>query len=323
MHRPVGIPRADDFAIVTTDLPALKDGQVLVRNEYLSVDPAMRGWVNEADNYSSPVALGSVMRASGAGTVIESRSTAYQVGERVVGRFGWQEHALVEERLIDRRVADDVPLSWSLGVLGPTGITAWFGVHDVLRRAAGDTVVVSTAAGSVGSAAGQIARAAGCRTVGITGGPQKTRLCLDEFGYDAAVDYKAASFAEDLAAACPAGVDGYFDNTAGAVTDTVLQHLNVRASVVLCGTASLSPAGPPPTGPRVERLLLTRRARMEGILVADYRDRFAEALDGLTAMVRAGNLRFRQDVLRGLDAAPASIAALYDGTNLGKLLIEL
>jgi NADPH-dependent curcumin reductase len=323
-HRPIGVPRAEHFDVITTSIPTLKDGQVLVRNEFLSVDPAMRGWVNEADNYSSPVPVGAVMRATAAGTVIESRSSRYRVGERVVGRFGWQEHALVAENLIYRRVVeDDLPLSLSLGVLGPTGISAWFGVKDVLRPGVGDTMVVSTAAGAVGSAAGQIAAAAGCRTVGIAGGSVKAEMCVSVFGYDAAVDYKAGSFVSDLMDACPAGVNDYFDNTAGPITDAVLPLLNVRAAVVICGTAALSPVGAPQMGPRVERLLLTRRARMQGMLVGDYRDRFSEALAGLTAMVRAGTLIYREDVLHGLESAPASIEGLYAGENLGKRVIKL
>ena len=324
VSRPDGIPQAAHFALVESPRPVIDAGEVLVRNDVLSVDPAMRGWVSAVANYSEPVPVGGVMRSFTVGTVVESRCEEYSVGERVLGEFGWQELAAVHPAAITRRLPDTgLSPSLALGVLGLTGVTAWFGVTEVLDPAAGGTVVVSTAAGSVGSVAGQLARLRGCRTVGITGGPDKVALCLDEFGYDAAVDYRSPTFATDLAAACPDGVDSYFDNTSGAITDTVLRFINPRARIAVCGTASIDTWDPWPTGPRVERHLLTKRARMEGFLFFDFEHRLDEALDALTPLVRSGGLRYREEFLDGLEAAPDALAGLYRGENLGKRLIRL
>jgi len=322
--RPVGIPQPEHFTLVESPLPVIGAGEVLVRNDFLSVDPAMRGWVNAAANYSEPVPIGGVMRSFAVGTVVESRCDEYAEGEQVLGEFGWQEFAAGLPAMITRRLpATGLSPSLALGVLGLTGVTAWFGLTEVIAPREGDTVVVSTAAGAVGSVAGQLARLRGCRTVGITGGPEKVALCLDEFGFDAAVDYRSPTFAADLAAACPNGVDGYFDNTAGFITDTVLALVNPRARIAVCGTASIETWDPWPSGPRVERHLLTKRARMEGFLFFDFEHRLDEALDALTPLVRGGDLRYREEFLDGLEAAPDAIAGLYRSENLGKRLIRL
>jgi len=322
--RPVGIPQAEHFAIVEGPVPDPGDGQVLVRNIYLSVDPAMRGWVNAAGNYSEPVAIGAVMRAYATGRVEASRHSRFQPGDLVTGSFGWQEYAAAEGDAIFRRITEtDLPLSTSLGVLGLNGMTAYFGLLEAGQPAAGETVIVSTAAGAVGSCVGQIAKLKGCRTVGIAGGPAKVRLCLDEFGYDAAVDYKAGDLDAALARACPEGVDVYFDNTAGPISDAVLKRLKVRARVVNCGTASVANWEPPPQGPRVERQLLVKRARMQGFLASDYAHRREEAVQALAGWIREGSLRYREEILDGIEQAPGSIASLYRGENLGKRLIRL
>jgi NADPH-dependent curcumin reductase CurA len=322
--RPSGIPEAKHFEIVETSVPAVADGQILVRNIYLSVEPAMRGWVSAVANYSEPVALGSVMRSLAVGRVEQSRHSNFLAGEYVTGMFGWQDYAAVDPAAIQRKVAaTGVPISTALGVLGLNGLTAYFGLLDIGQPKAGETVVVSTAAGAVGSCVGQIAKIRGCRTVGIAGGPEKARMCLDEFGYDAAVDYKAREFESALAAACAGGVDIYFDNTAGHISDAVMRHLAVGARVVVCGTASVASWDPVPQGPRVERQLLTKRARMQGFLVFDYAQRSSEALEQLEDWVRAGRIRYREDVLDGIEHAPGSIAGLYRGENLGKRLIRI
>lgn len=322
--RPDGIPQAEHFELVEAAMPAPAEGEVLVRNSFLSVEPAMRGWVSAVANYSEPVALGAVMRSLAAGTVVESRHPDWRPGDRVTGMFGWQEFAAVRPSAIQRKVVDDdLPLSAALGVLGLNGLTAYFGLLDAGQPRAGETVVVSTAAGAVGSCVGQIAGIEGCRTVGIAGGPTKAALCREAFGFDAAVDYKAAGFEAALAAACPGGIDVYFDNTAGAISDAVLRHLNVGARVVICGTASIASWDPVPLGPRVERHLLVKRARMQGILVFDYADRYAEGLAKLAAWVRDGRIRYREDILVGIEQAPDAIAGLYRGDNLGKRLIRI
>ena len=322
--RPEGIPQAEHFQIVQTVVPALTDGQVLVRNMYWSVEPAMRGWVNAVGNYAEPVALGAVMRSFTAGVVEASRDTGLPVGTWVTGLFGWQTHAVVAASSVTRRIPDrDLPLSTALGILGINGAAAHHGLLTVGQPRAGDTVVASTAAGAVGSCVGQIAKIKGCRTVGITGGETKRQLCLNTFGFDAAVDYKAPDFAEQLASACPNGVDVYFDNTAGAISDSVLTHLNRGARVVVCGTASVANWDPVPLGPRVERHLLVKRARMEGFVIFDHTDAEPAALAELAQWLREGRLRYLEEVLDGVDKAPDAIAGLYRGDNLGKRLIKV
>ena len=322
--RPTGIAQAEHFAIIETPVPHAGPDQVLVRNIYLSVEPAMRGWVADVGNYAAPVAIGAVMRALTIGRIEASNLTGYAVGEFVTGMFGWQDYAVVDAATIQRKVADvGLPLSTALGVLGINGLAAYFGLLEVGQPRAGETVVVSTAAGSVGSCVGQIANIHGCRTVGIAGGAAKARLCVAEFGYSAAIDYKHEDVAQALASACPNGVDVYFDNTAGAISDAVLACLNVGARVVICGTAAVAQWNPPPLGPRVERIILTKRARMQGFVIFDYAARYGEALAALTPWVRDGRIRYREDMQDGIEHAPDAIASLYRGDNLGKRLIRI
>jgi NADPH-dependent curcumin reductase CurA len=322
--RPSGIPAAEHFELIATSVPDLSDGQVLVRNIYLSVDPAMRGWVSAVANYSEPVALGAVMRSLAAGRVEESRHDDFHPGDYVTGMFGWQDYAVVDGKAVHRKItATGLPLSTSLGVLGVNGLTAYFALLDIGQPKPGETVVVSTAAGAVGSCVGQIAKIKDCRSVGIAGGPDKVRICREEFRYDSAVDYTADNFESALDAACPGGVDVYFDNTAGAVSDSVMRRLNVGARVVINGTASIGSWDPIPQGPRVERHLLVKRARMQGFLIFDYVQHFPEALRELEGWVRSGQIRYREDILDGIEQAPGSIAGLYRGENLGKRLIRI
>ncbi len=322
--RPTGIPQAEHFEIVEVEIPPVGDGEFLVRNEYLSVEPAMRGWVNAVANYAKPVGIGEVMRSFAAGRVVASRHRDYAQGDAVMGMLGWQDYAVSDGRSITRKVKEvGLPLSLSLGILGLNGVTAYFGLLEVGQPRPGDTVVVSTAAGAVGSAVGQIAKLMGCRTVGIAGGAVKTRLCREEFGYDAAIDYKAGDVGGALKAACPRGADVYFDNTAGAISDAVWAQLATGARVVICGTASVANWDPAPMGPRVERHLLVKRARAQGFLVFDYQHRYEEAVGRLADWVRAGRLRYREDIAEGIEACPDAIASLYRGDNLGKRLIRL
>ena len=322
--RPLGVPQAEHFEIVERPIPELAQGEFLVRNEFLSVEPAMRGWVNAAANYSDAVGIGAVMRAFAAGEVVASRHAGYAPGDKVMGMLGWQDYCVTNGDPVRRKVLEhDLPLTLSLGILGINGVTAYYALGEIGQPRAGETVVVSTAAGAVGSAVGQLAKLAGCRTVGIAGGADKVRLCLDEFGFDAAVDYKDPGFAERLAEACPSGVDVYYDNTSGAISDEVLRHINKFARIVICGTASVQSWDPWPTGPRPERHLLNKSARMQGFLVWDYEHRYEEAVTQLAARVRSGELRYREEILDGLERAPGSIAQLYAGTNVGKRLIRL
>jgi NADPH-dependent curcumin reductase len=322
--RPAGIPEAAHFEIVTVPVADPGEGQILVRNIYLSVEPAMRGWVSAVANYSQPVALGAVMRSFTVGRIEQSRHPGFTAGDYVTGMFGWQDFAIVGAKEIDRKIIDrDLPVSTALGVLGLNGLTAYFGLQDVGQPKAGETVVVSTAAGSVGSCVGQIAKIRECRSVGIAGGAEKVRLCRDAFQFDAAIDYKDADFESALAAACPNGIDVYFDNTSGRISDAVMKHLNIGARVVICGTASIASWDPLPLGPRVERHLLVKRARMQGFIIFDYAPRFAEGLRELAQWVRDGLIQYREDILDGIEHAPGAIAGLYRGENLGKRLIRI
>ena len=323
-RRPVGIPGPEHFEIVEAPVATPSDGEVLVRVTHWSVDPAMRGWANEGPNYSPPVPLGTPMRAFAVGDVLASRHPDYAEGDLVEGLFGWQTHALLQASQIARKVTEtDLPRTYALGILGLNGTTAYFGLREGCAPREGDTVVVSSAAGAVGSAVGQIARLLGCRTVGIAGGPDKVRQCLDAFGYDAAIDYKSEDVAQAIARHCPDGVDCYFDNTCGPISDAVMRHLAQGARITVCGTAAIPDWDPIPMGPRVHRQLLVARARMQGFLIFDYTDRLHEARDALAGWLRAGRLAVREHVLEGPQAAPGAIAMLYRGENTGKLIVAV
>jgi NADPH-dependent curcumin reductase CurA len=323
--RPNGIPQAEHFELDSAPLPALDEGQLLVRNSYLSVDPAMRGWLADTQSYGSSIEIGDVMRAFAVGEVIDSRNDAFASGDRVMGLFGWQEYSAVSPDSVLLRISDhDFPLSLSLGVLGLNGIAAYFGLMEACAPNAGETVVVSTAAGAVGSCVGQIARILGCRVVGIAGGPEKCKLCIDEFGYHEVLDYKREPDLEAaIARACPDGVDVYFDNTAGPISDAVIRNISVGARIAICGTASISSWEPWPSGPRYERHLLVKRATVRGFIALDYVDRYADAVSQLGSWIKEGRLRYREEVLEGIENAPSAISRLYAGENQGKLLIRL
>lgn len=322
--RPTGIPQAEHFEIVDADIPMIGENQILVRNLFLSVEPAMRGWLADKSNYAQPIEIGSVMKALTVGDVVESRTEGFAVGDRVMGWFGWQAFAAAAPGAVIRRIDDtDLSPSLALGVLGLNGVTALLGLEKVGRPIAGDTVVVSTAAGSVGSAVGQIAKLLGCRTVGIAGGAKKVAICREEFGYDVAIDYRAPGFEQALAAACPEGANVYFDNTAGAISDMVYRQLALYARVVVCGTASVASWDPVPLGPRVERILMTRRTMMGGFVVLDHMAEFNAAGARLARWVREGKLKYREEIVDGIEQCPGAIADLYDGRNLGKRLVRL
>ena len=323
--RPNGIPRASDFALRTAEMPRVADGEVLVQNRYLSADPAMRGWITDTSTYWPRIEIGDTMRSFATGEVLLSKHPGYRVGELVMGIFGWQEVAAVKPAQVMRKVTEtDLPLSLSLGVLGLNGLTAYFGMLDVCQPKEGDTVVVSTAAGSVGSAAGQIAKLKGARVVGVAGGADKVRQCVEEFGYDAAIDYKAGGdLGAALAAACPAGVDCFFDNTSGPVHDSVLRAINLHARIAICGTASYASWNPWNDGPRPERHLLVKRATMRGFLTTDFADRYEEAAAALAGWIREGALRYREEILEGIESVAGTIERLYAGENTGKLIVKL
>ncbi len=322
VNRPAGVAQASDFAIREDVVPKPADGEVLVRNHYLSVDPAMRGWIADAGNYSAAVAIGDVMRSLCSGEIVASRNPAYAVGEFVMGWFGWQDYAAVgADRIVQRTTASEARMA--LGILGLNGTTALLALTTIGAPQPGQTVLVSTAAGAVGSAAGQIARLLGCRTIGIAGGPAKVRDCVDLFGYEAAIDYRSEDVSARVAALCPEGVDVYFDNTSGAVSDAVMPHLAQKARVVICGTASFDRWEPWPEGPRVERHLLVKRARMEGFVLFDHMDKLDEAVANLRGWIADGRLKYQEDLLSGIEACPDALAGLYRGENRGKRIVSL
>lgn len=322
--RPNGVPEAGHFSVEDADVPEIGDGEFLVKTEYWSVDPAMRGWANDAPNYLPPVEIGAVMRSFAVGTVEASRHPDYAEGDVVSGLFGWQRYAISDGSNVDRKVEEaDLPASLSLGVLGLNGVTAYFGLLDCCAPKEGETVVVSTAAGAVGSAVGQIAKIKGCRTVGITGGAEKVALCQETLGYDVAINYRTEDVSDALKAACPDGIDCYFDNTSGPISDAVMTQLALGARITICGTVSITDWEPTPVGPRVHRQLIVARARMQGFLVLDYKARFAEAVAQLSEWVREGKLARNEHVLEGADAAPGAIQMLYEGKNTGKLLVKV
>lgn len=320
--RPVGVPQAHHFALDEMDVPVLADGQFLIKALYWSVDPAMRGWANDTPNYLPPVALGDPMRAFAVGEIVESRHPGFAAGQIVSGLFGWQRFAVSDGREVDQVFdAPDLSPSLALGVLGLNGVTAYFGLLDICNPQPGETVVVSTAVGAVGSTVGQIAKIKGARTVGITSSAAKVALGRDRFGYDAMISYRDNDLSGAILRACPDGVNCYFDNTSGPISDAVMEHLATGARITVCGTASITDWSPLPVGPRVHRQLLVARARMQGFLVLDYKDRFAEAVAVLAGWVREGRLVYDEHVLDGPADAPGAIEMLYSGQNLGKLII--
>lgn len=322
--RPKGVAQAENFEIVRSVASDPAPDEIVVRNHFLSVEPAMRGWIADSHNYSRPVEIGSVMRAFAAGEVIASRSANFSVGDRVMGWFGWQQVAVVPASAVMRKVTiDDLPLSLSLGVLGLNGITALLAFRKIGQPEPGDTVVVSTAAGAVGSIVGQLARLGGCRTVGITGSLDKMRACMDTYGYDVALNYREPELQNAIATACPNGVNIYFDNTAGTITDSVMPNLTLNSRIVICGTAAISDWSVPQLGPRVERHILVKRARMQGFVVFDHAEEFDEVVSELAQCVRAGDLVYREHFLEGIESCPDALAMLYRGENSGKLLVRL
>lgn len=325
IRRPDGVPAPDDFAIVEGPIPEASEGGFVVRNLYLSVDPAQRGWTNAAANYSEPVPLNTPMRALAVGRVTSSRHPDFAEGEHLYGWFGWQDFAATTPDKVIRRVdLDAAPLSAALGVLGLNGVTALIALEELGRPRAGETILVSTAAGGVGSVVGQLAREAGLRTTGLTGDDAKVALCRDAFGYDAAINYRTApDLGAAIDAAAPDGVDIFFDNTGGAIADVVVSRMRTAGRIVQCGTASIAAWSPQPSGPRREREVLTRRLVWSGFIIFDHMTRFEAAAQALQQRLADGRLTYREEVLDGIEAAPGAIQRLYSGGNLGRLVIRL
>lgn len=324
--RPQGMVKESDFAYHEAGIPQLEDGQFLVRNLYLAFEPAMRGWIEDRKSYIPPVQIGEVMRALSVGQVVESRHPNFRPGECVQGGFGWQEYAAASERgglMPPTKIPADAPLTWPLGVLGVTGLTAYFGILDIGQPQAGETCVVSGAAGATGSIAGQIAKIKGCRVIGIAGGPEKCRWLTEEAHYDAAIDYKAEDVEARLGALCPDGIHLYFDNVGGDILDAALAHIALNARVVLCGGISRYNEATPPPGPKNYMNLVIQRARMEGFIVIDYAARFGQAAQELTEWIASDRLTFQEDIQEGFENAPRTFLRLFEGKNQGKQLLKI
>jgi len=323
--RPTGMVEDANFTLVEEPVPTLeRDGQVLVRNLYLSLDPTQRGWISR-DTYMPAVKIGEVVRSFAAGRVVASRHSVFAPGDLVQGLFGWQDYAVVDAGAPGavNRVPPGAPLTLALGALGITGLTAYFGLLDVGRAKEGETIVVSGAAGATGSVVGQIARIKGCRTVGIAGGPEKCAWVVKELGFDACIDYKNEDVFARVGQLCPHGVDVYFDNVGGEILDAALAHLAMRGRVVLCGAISQYNATEAPVGPKYYLNLLLRRGRMEGFVVSDFLPRAGEAVREIVAWIAEGKLKDRVDVVEGLGNAPRALRRLFLGENTGKQLLKI
>jgi NADPH-dependent curcumin reductase CurA len=324
VRRPRGMVKEADFTWTEDPVPDVGAGQVLVRNLYLSMDPTQRGWMAR-DTYIPAMAVGDVVRSFGVGQVVGSRHDGYRPGEIVQGGVGWQDYLLTDGGglLPIAKLPKDVDIPLAMSVLGLTGVTAYFGLLEVGRPRAGETVVVSGAAGATGSVVGQIAKIQGCRVVGIAGGPDKCAWLTGEVGFDAAIDYKADEVVRRLAELCPEGIDLFFDNVGGEILDAALANLAMHGRVVICGAISVYNEKAPPPGPRNYLSLLTKRGRMEGFIVLDYMERASEAVAALSGWVREGKLRYEVDLQEGLEKAPATLLRLFEGKNRGKQLLRI
>ena len=319
--RPQGAVSADNFRLEEAPLAELERGQFRVRNLYLSIDPYMRGRMNETKSYAAPLALGDVMIGGAVSEVVESKHDGFAVGDKVLGMFGWQDYASSDGAGVQK--VDDalVPLTAYLGVAGMPGVTAWYGLNKIIAPKAGQTVVVSAASGAVGSVVGQLAKLAGCRAVGIAGGSEKCRYVVDELGFDACVDYKAGNLYGDLKAATPDGVDGYFENVGGEVLDATLARMNPFGRIALCGMIAGYDGQPAPL--KQPSILLTMRLLVQGFIVTEHLDIWPEALGTLVKLVAQRKLRYRESVAQGLESAPDALMGLLQGKNFGKQLVKI
>ncbi|ESJ23481.1 2-alkenal reductase [Cupriavidus sp. HPC(L)] len=323
--RPSGAVSPDNFRLEQVPVPELADGQVLVRNHYLSLDPYMRGRMNEGKSYATPQPLDEVMIGGTVGEVVASRNPKYAVGDKVLGMFGWQEMGVSDGSGMQKVDTSKIPLSAYLGAVGMPGVTAWYGLNRIIAPKAGETVVVSAASGAVGSVVGQLAKMAGCRAVGIAGGKEKCDYVVNELGFDACVDYKAASDPKALYAmlkeATPQGVDGYFENVGGEILDAVLSRMNPFGRIAVCGMIAGYDGEPLPM--KNPQLILVSRLKIEGFIVSEHMDVWPQALSELGGAVAQGKLKFRESVAQGLESAPEAFMGLLKGKNFGKQLVKL
>jgi len=324
VSRPKGMPTDENFAIVETPIPQPKEGEVLIQTLYLSVDPYMRGRMSDRKSYVPPYELNGVVGGGAVGRVLQSKSPSYREGDIVLGNYGWQRYAVASADQLQKVNPELAPITTALGVLGMPGLTAYFGLLDIGQPKEGETVVVSGAAGAVGMTVGQIAKIKGCRVVGIAGSDEKTAYLVQELGFDAAINYKTTTdLREDLKAACPNGVDIYFDNVGGTISDAVMTMLNYQARIPLCGQIALYNLEKPDVGPRMQTQLLITSSLMKGFIVRDYASRFEEGISQLAQWVREGRLKYKENIVEGFENTIKAFLGLFTGENLGKQLVKV
>lgn len=326
--RPDGQASPDNFKLVSSEIPALRDGEVLVQHHYLSIDPYMRGRMNAGRSYAAPQPLDEVFQGGTVGEVVDSRNSRFRIGDKVVGMGGWQEYSIVDASQpgVLRKVDDThVPLSYYLGAVGMPGVTAWYGLTQIIRPKPGETITATAATGAVGSALAALAKARGCRIVGMAGGPEKCRYGVEELGYDACLDYQehdsVQSMSAALKSACPDRIDGHFENVGGYILDAVMLRLNAHARIALCGMIAGYDGAPLPMANPA--LLLINRVRLEGFIVSEHMDLWPRALEELTALVEADQLKPRESIAQGLASAPQALLGLLKSKNFGKQLVKL
>ena len=321
---PSGMPKESDFRLVEAPVPALAAGQVLLRTKFLSVDPYMRGRMNGVRTYADPVLVGQLMVGGTVGEVVQSQNPQFKPGDAVSGYWGWQEFAISDGAGLQKLDPSVAPISTALGILGMPGMTAYFGFLDICQPKPGETVLVSGAAGAVGSLVGQIAKIKGCRAVGVAGADSKVDWITRELGFDAAFNYKTTQdYAAKLKELCPGGIDCYFDNTGGPVTDAVLPLLNVHARISICGQISQYNSARPEPGVRPYAFLLTKQARAEGFIVTQFADRFPQGIAQMAQWLREGKLKYREEIVRGFENAPRALIGVLSGANTGKMLVAM
>ena len=323
--RPVGVPAVGDFEKAEAPVRSPGAGEVLLENLYLSIDPAIRGWMSEAKSYLPPIGIGEPIRSGTLSKIVESRAEGWSVGQIVQALAAWESYSVVSSRMLHGRVTsiDGIPLSTMLSVLGGTGLTAYFGLLEVGKPQKDETVLVSAAAGGVGSIVGQIAKLKGCKVVGLTGSDEKCDWLTEDLGYDAAINYKTTNLRRSLDEACPEGIDVFFDSVGGEILNTALTRLNQHGRVVVCGAISQINEVELPPGPSNYLQLLAKSARMEGFTTLDFAARYDEAREALARWIREGKIHYRDDIVEGLEEAPAHLLRLFSGEHRGKLLVKL
>lgn len=321
--RPMGFPTLDNFRLETIDVPIIKTGELLLEGMYYSVDPYMRGRMNDAKSYSPPFEIDQAIKGGVVAKVLESKSDNFKTGDIVSGMLPWKEHFLASEKEVKKIDTAIAKPSYYLGVLGMTGLTAYFGLMHICKPKAGETVVVSGAAGAVGVVVGQIAKIQGCRVIGIAGSDEKTDLLKSEFGFDETINYKSTkNMKKAIAVLCPDGVDIYYDNVGGEISDAVIANINFHARIALCGQISLYNNTEVPMGPRLQPMLLTRSVLMQGFIIGNYQNEFPEGIKYLAQWVTEGKLKFTETIENGFDHLPKSLLGLFKGENTGKMIVK-